>query len=49
MFKNNCDKQSSYEELLEKDSSVSVSISISLIQILATEMYKVRKGMSPLR
>ena len=47
MFKNNCDKQSSYEELLEKHSSVSVSICISLIQILATEMYKVRKGMSP--
>ena len=40
-----CDKQSSFEELLEKDSSV--SIHESNIQILATEMYKVSKGMSP--
>ena len=40
-----CDKQSSFEELLEKDSSV--SIHERNIQILATEMYKVNKGMSP--
>ena len=40
-----CDKQSSFEELLEKDSSV--SIHVRNIQILATEMYKVTKGMSP--
>ena len=40
-----CDKQSSFEELLEKDSSV--SIHERNIQILATEMYKVSKGMSP--
>ena len=40
-----CDKQSSFEELLEKDSSV--SIHVRNIQILATEMYKVSKGMSP--
>ena len=39
------DKQSSFEELLEKDSSV--SIHERNIQILATEMYKVSKGMSP--
>ena len=40
-----CYKQSSFEELLEKDSSV--SIHERNIQILATEMYKVSKGMSP--
>ena len=40
-----CDKQSSFEELLEKDNSV--SIYERNIQILATEMYKVSKGMSP--
>ena len=40
-----CDKQSSFEILLEKDSSI--SIHEKNIQILATEMYKVRKGMSP--
>ena len=40
-----CDKQSSFEELLEKDSSV--SIHERNIQILATEMCKVSKGMSP--
>ena len=38
-------KQSSFEELIEKDSSV--SIHESNIQILATKMYKVSKGMSP--
>ena len=40
-----CDKQSSFEELIEKDSSV--SIHEMNIQILATEMYKVSKGISP--
>ena len=40
-----CDKQSSFEELLEKDSSV--SIHERNIQILATEMYKVSNGMPP--
>ena len=40
-----CDKQSSFKELLEKD--ISVSIHESNIQILATELYKVTKGMSP--
>ena len=40
-----CDKQTSFEELLEKDSSV--SIHKRNIQILATEMYKVSKEMSP--
>ena len=40
-----CDKQSSFEELLEKDSSV--SIHERNIEILAAEMYKVSKGMSP--
>ena len=40
-----CDKQSSFEELLEKDSSI--SIHVRNIQISATEMYKVNKGMSP--
>ena len=44
MFKNNCDKQSSFEELLVKDSSV--SIHDRNIQILALEMYKVSQGMS---
>ena len=39
------DKQSSFEELLEKDSSA--SIHEKNIQILATETYKVRKDMSP--
>ena len=43
MFKNNCDKQSSFEELLVKDSSV--SIHDRNIQILALEMYKVSKDM----
>ena len=38
------DKQSSFDELLEKDSSV--SIHERNIQILATELYKVRKGIS---
>ena len=42
-----CDKQPSFEELLEKDNSV--SIHERNIQILATEMYKVSKGMSPLQ
>ena len=37
------DKQSSFEELLEKDSSVSIHERNT--QILATEMYKVSKGM----
>ena len=37
-----CNKQSSFKELLEKDSSV--SIHERNIQILATEMYKVSKG-----
>ena len=40
-----CDNQSSFEELLEKDNSV--SIHDRNIQILATEMYKVSKNMSP--
>ena len=40
-----CDKQSLFEELLEKDSSV--FIHERKIQILATEMHKVSKGMSP--
>ena len=40
-----CDNQSSFEQLLEKDSSV--FIHERNIQILATEMHKVRKGMSP--
>ena len=40
-----CDKKSSFEELLEKDSSV--SIHERGIQILATEMYKICKGMFP--
>ena len=39
------DKQSSFEELLEKDSSVSIH-QINL-QVLATEIYKVRKGVLP--
>ena len=40
-----CHKQSLFEELLEKDSSV--SIHERNIQIFTTEMYKVSKGMSP--
>ena len=40
-----CEKQSSFEELLEKDSYA--SIDEKNIQILATEIYKVIKGMSP--
>ena len=36
-----CEKQSSFEELLEKDSSA--SINERNIQILATEIYKVIK------
>ena len=39
------DKQSSFKKLLEKDSSV--SIHVRKIEILATEMYKVSKGISP--
>ena len=39
------DKQSSFKMLLEKDSSV--SIHDRNIQWLATEMYKVSKGLSP--
>ena len=39
------DNQSSFEELQEKDSSV--SLHERNIKILATEMYKVRKDMSP--
>ena len=39
------DKQSSFEELLEKHSSV--SIHDRNIQILPAEMYEVSKGMSP--
>ena len=42
-----CDKQSSFKELLEKDGSF--SIHERNIQILATEMYKVSKCMSPLQ
>ena len=41
-----CDKNSSYEELLEKDGSV--SIHHRNIQNLATEMYKVRKELAPM-
>jgi len=40
-----CDKKSSYEELLEKDSSV--SIHHRNIQSLAIEMYKVKKEIAP--
>ena len=39
------DKHSLFEELLEKDGSV--SIHQRNLQLLATEMYKVRKGLSP--
>ena len=39
------DKQSSFEELLEKDGSL--SIHQRNLQVLATEIYKVRKGLSP--
>ena len=39
------DKQSSYEELLEKGGSV--SIHPRNLQVLAIEMYRVRKGLSP--
>ena len=39
-----CDKQSSFEGLLEKDSSASIHERNT--QILATGMYKVSKGMS---
>ena len=39
------DKQSSFEELLQKDDSV--SIHQRNLQVLATEIYKVRKGLSP--
>ena len=39
------DKQSSFEKLLEKDSHV--SIHEGNIQILATKMHKVSKGISP--
>ena len=41
------DKQSSFEKLLEKDSHV--SIHKGNIQILATKMHKVSKGISPLQ
>ena len=40
-----CDRQSSFQELLERDGSVSYHE--RNIQILATERYKVRKGISP--
>ena len=40
------DKQSSFEKLLEKDSSVSVHN--RNLQILATEMYKIKNDLSPL-
>ena len=39
------DKQSSFNELLEKDGSV--SIHMRNIQILATEMYKLVNNLSP--
>ena len=39
------DKQSSFETLLEKDSSV--SIHNRNLQILATEMYKIKNNLSP--
>ena len=39
------DKQSPFSELIEKDSSV--SIHDRNIQLLATEIHKVSKGMSP--
>ena len=39
------DKRSSFKELLEKDSSV--SIHERNVQILATEMYKVSNNFSP--
>ena len=39
------DKQSSFETLLEKDSSVSIHNRI--LQILATEMYKIKNNLSP--
>ena len=39
------DKQSSFEKFLEKDSSMSIHERNT--QKLATEMYKVSKGMSP--
>ena len=41
-----CDKTSSYEELLEKDGSV--SIRHRNIQSLATEMYKVKNAIVPM-
>ena len=44
MLKNNCDNQSSFAELLQRDSSVSIHVNI---QILAKEMHKVSKGLSP--
>ena len=40
------DKQSSFETLLEKDDSVSVHN--QNLQILATEMYKIKNDLSPL-
>ena len=39
------DKQSSFETLLEKDGSVSVHN--RNLQVLATEMYKIKKDLSP--
>ena len=40
------DKQSSFNELLEKDGSVSIHERI--LQVLATEMYKISNGLSTL-
>ena len=41
-----CDKQSSFETMLEKDGSISVHSQI--LQILATEMYKIKNDLSHL-
>ena len=40
------DKQSSFEELLQKDNSVSVHM--KNLQYLATEIFKVKNGLSPI-
>ena len=40
------DKQSSFEELLQKDNSVSVQM--KNLQYLATEIFKVKNGLSPI-